>query len=170
MAAIHAYAIPEVYVYSLVALCLMTALSCISSCVHFVVLTVGPEINLTIKTWGSSLISWNWPSVVYALDILAWDWFFALSMLFASVVFKGKSGLETSIRLLMIISGVLSLAGLIGVPFRNMQIRNLGIIGYAMISPVAFLAIGILLGRIPDKLLMIGSIDTIQDRRNEATS
>ncbi len=153
MVSIHAYATPEVKVYSLVALCLMIVLSCISSCVHFVVLAVGPEISATVKIWGSLLISWNWPSIVYALDILAWDWFFALSMLFASLVFKGSSGLEKSIRILMIISGVLSLAGLIGVPLGNMQIRNIGIIGYAIVSPVVFLLIGILFGRVPDNLL-----------------
>lgn len=98
------------------------------------------------------MVSWHWPSVVYALDILAWDWFFALSILFGSLVFRGGSGLVKSIHTLMIISGVLSLAGLIGVPLRNMQIRNIGIIGYAIVSPVAFLLIGILFSRTSDNL------------------
>jgi acyl dehydratase len=67
--------------------------------------------------------------VAYALDIVGWDVFFALSMLFAAPVFSG-SRLAAWIRALMIASGVLSLAGLIGVVVGNMQVRNIGIVGY----------------------------------------
>jgi hypothetical protein len=70
------------------------------------------------------------PSVVYALDILAWDLFFGLSMLFASRVFL-KGRLERILAILMIMSGVLSLAGLAGVYLSDMGIRNIGIVGYA---------------------------------------
>jgi len=47
----------------------------------------------------------------------------------------------------MIVCGLLSLAGLIGVPLDNMQLRNIGIVVYGAIAPVAFLLIGIFLGR-----------------------
>ncbi len=47
----------------------------------------------------------------------------------------------------MIVSGVLSLAGLIGVPLANMQVRNIGIIGYGVVAPVLFLLLGIVFGR-----------------------
>jgi hypothetical protein len=67
--------------------------------------------------------------VAYALDILAWDVFFALSMFFAAPVFGG-SRLAASIRVLMIASGVLALAGLSGVLAGDMQLRNIGILGY----------------------------------------
>jgi hypothetical protein len=36
-------------------------------------------------------LSFKWPSVSYALTILAWDVFFALSVLFAAPVFGGNS-------------------------------------------------------------------------------
>jgi hypothetical protein len=85
--------------------------------------------------------------VVYTLDILAWDWFFALSMLCAAPVFK-VSRLEIAVRNLMIVSGVLSLAGLIGVPLADMQVRNIGIIGYGIVAPLVFLLLGIVFGRI----------------------
>ena len=80
-------------------------------------------------------------SVVYALDILAWDLFFALSMLFAAQVFKGDR-LERSLRIVMIISGIISLVGLIGVPIGNMTVRSIGIIGYTIVAAIAFLMIG----------------------------
>jgi hypothetical protein len=75
------------------------------------------------------LVSFRWPSVVYALDILGWDFFFALSVLFAAAVFGG-SRLTVSIRGVMTASGVLALAGLGGVVTGDMQLRNIGIVGY----------------------------------------
>jgi hypothetical protein len=49
-------------------------------------------------------------------------------MLFAALVFRG-SRLAAWIRVLMIASGVLALAGLSGV-VGEMQLRNIGIVGY----------------------------------------
>src|SRR5690606_36201012 len=72
--------------------------------------------------------------------------FFALSMLSAAPVFK-TGRLERTVRVLMTVSGVLSLAGLIGVPLADMNVRNIGIIGYAVVSIVVFLLLGIVFGR-----------------------
>ena len=84
--------------------------------------------------------------MAYTLDILAWDWFFALSMLFAAPIFK-EGRLETSVRILMIITGVLSLVGLIGVPLANMQVRMIGVLGYVGLPPIVFLLLGIVFSR-----------------------
>src|SRR6266536_2519923 len=146
MVAVHAYAAPEVKIYSLTALCFMILLVGLTSSVHFVILTVGHQIEASGLPWVPLFLSWKWPSVVYTLDILAWDFFFALSMLLAAPVFKGGR-LEITVRILMIVSGVLSLAGLIGVPLANMQVRDIGIVGYAVVAPVAFLLLGMLFGR-----------------------
>ncbi|PKL18565.1 MAG: hypothetical protein CVV49_05365 [Spirochaetae bacterium HGW-Spirochaetae-5] len=146
MIAVHAYASSEVKVYSLIALVFMIILTGITSSVHFVILSVSHPIEASGLTCAPFLFSFKWPSVVYALDILAWDWFFAISMLFAAPVFKGNR-LETAVRVFMFISGILSLAGLIGVPLANMQVRNIGIIGYALVSIVVFILLGIVFGR-----------------------
>jgi hypothetical protein len=146
MVAVHAYASPEDKAYSLTALAFMILMAGITSSVHFVILTVSRQIEATGLPWVPLFFSFTWPSVVYALDILAWDVFFALSMLFAARVFKAGR-LETTLRILMIVSGVLSLAGLIGVPLGNMQVRDIGVIGYAGVSPFVFLLLGIVLGR-----------------------
>jgi hypothetical protein len=145
MIAVHAYASPETRMYSLTALAFMIIMAGITCSVHFVILTVSRQIEAAGFPWGSLFFSFRWPSVVYTLDILAWDFFFALSMLFAAPVFKiGR--LEKTIRLLMIVSGVLSLAGLIGVPLANMNVRNIGVLGYAGVSMVVFLLLGIVFG------------------------
>lgn len=146
MVIVHAYANSKVKAYSLTALCFMILMAAITSSVHFVTLTVGHQIEVTGLTWAPLFFSWKWPSVAYALDILAWDWFFALALLFAAPVFKG-SRLEIAVRILMIASGVLSLVGLAGVPLSDMQIRNIGVIGYAVVAPIVFLLLGIIFGR-----------------------
>ena len=88
MVAIHAYALPEQKLYSLLALIFMILLAALTSCIHFIVLTVGPQLAATGLSWAPLFFSWKWPSVAYAIDILAWDWFFALALLFAAAVFK----------------------------------------------------------------------------------
>ena len=147
MIAVHAYATQNVKAYSFTALVFMIVMAVITSSVHFIVLTVSRQIEAAGFTWAPLFFSFSWPSVAYTADILAWDWFFALSILFAVPVFKGK-GLEKVLRYLMIVSGVLSLVGLLGVPLALMNVeywltvRNIGIVGYALVSPVAFLLLG----------------------------
>jgi hypothetical protein len=90
---------------------------------------MGHQTAFAGQSWLPLFLGWKWPSVAYALDILGWDVFFPLSMLFAAPVFRG-SRLEAWIRWLMIVSAVLALAGLSGVAFGDMQLRNIGIVGY----------------------------------------
>jgi hypothetical protein len=146
MVAVHYYASPDRKIYSLTALAFMILLAGLTDCLHFVILTFGRQVDTTGLTWMPLFLSFNWPSVAYSLDILAWDIFFPLSFLFAASVFKGGR-LEAAVRILMIISGVLSLVGLIGVPLADMSYRNIGIIGYAVVAPFAFLLLGFLLRR-----------------------
>jgi hypothetical protein len=146
MVAVHAYASPETKAYSLTALAFMILLAGITCSVHFVILTVSRQIESVGFPWASLFLSFKWPSIVYTMDILAWDFFFALSMLFAAPVFK-ISRLEKTVRTLMIIDGLLSLAGLIGVPLANMNIRNIGILGYVGVSLIVFPLLRIIFGR-----------------------
>ena len=146
MVAVHAYAPPDAKAYSLIALIFMILLAGITSSVHFIILTVSHQIEATGLQLAPLLISFKWPSVAYALDILAWDWFFARSFIFAAPVFKAGR-LETTVRTLMIISGSLSLVGLIGVQLADMQVRNIGIVGYAVVAPIVFLLLGMVFGR-----------------------
>jgi len=145
MVAIHVRADAAHKRYSLTAVFLMFIMAGITTSVHFVIVTVSQPIVARVPEL-SYLFSFRWPSVVYALDILAWDFFFAFALLFAAPVFYAGR-LEKIIRALMIVSGLLSLVGLLGVPLDNMQIRNIGIVGYGLIAPIMFLLIGILLGR-----------------------
>ena len=146
MVAVHAYASPECKAYSLTALAFMILLAGITSSVNFAVLTVSRQSEVAGSPWLPLFLPYKWPSVAYALDILAWDWFFALSMLFAAPVFR-EGRLEKTVRIFMIASGVLSLMGLIGVPLADMQVLSIGILGYGVAAPVVFLLLGMVFGR-----------------------
>lgn len=140
MAAVHAWAPARAKTLSLLSVVFMGLLAVLTMSLHFVILSVSRHPALAELTWLPLLISFKWPSLAYALDILGWDVLFALSMLFAAPVFGG-SRLALWTRGLMIASGVLALAGLIGVVAGDMSLRNIGILGYV---PV-FLGVTILL-------------------------
>jgi len=127
--AVHAWAPTHVKTLTLTSLVFMGSLAGLTCVVHFCVLTLSRHPEFAGQPWLPRVLSFEWPSVAYALDILAWDVFFPLSMLFAAPVFSG-SRLTAWIRALMIASGVLSLAGLSGVVAGDMQLRNIGIVGY----------------------------------------
>jgi hypothetical protein len=112
--AVHAWAPMQVKTLSLISLVFMSLLAGLTCSLHFVILTLSRQSEFTGQSWLPLVMSFKWPSVAYALDILGWDVFFALSMLFGAQVFWG-SRLAVCIRVLMIVSGVLALAGLSGV-------------------------------------------------------
>jgi hypothetical protein len=146
MVAVHASASRSVKVYSVMALAFMIVCAVITTSVHFVVLTVGRQVAFTSVSWMPLFLSFKWPSVVYALDILAWDWFYGLSLLFAAAVFKGGR-LQRALRITLALSGILSLAGLIFLPFGDIQLRTIGIFGYAGLGPVVYLLLALVLGQ-----------------------
>ncbi|HSQ74916.1 MAG TPA: hypothetical protein VLT13_05140 [Bacteroidota bacterium] len=140
MVAVHAWAPTRVKTLTLVAVVFMGLLAGLTCSVHFAILTLSRQIAFAEQPWLALFFSFKWPSVVYALDILAWDVFFPLSMLFAAPAFRG-SRLAAWIRVLMIASSVLSFAGLSGVVVGDMQLRNIGIVGYVGV----FLMVAVLL-------------------------
>jgi hypothetical protein len=129
MVAVHAWAPVHAKALSLISLVFMGLLAGVTCSLHFVILTLSRQPEFTGQPWLPLVFSFSWPSVAYALDILGWDVFFALSMLFAAPVFRG-SRLAAWIRVLMIASAVLALAGLSGIVIGDMQLRNIGIVGY----------------------------------------
>lgn len=130
--------------YSIAAVLFMSMMAAITSSVHFVILIIGSGDRAAQWPGYASLLAFRWPSLVYVLDILAWDWFYALAMLLAAAAMPRSRGARI-LRWLMVAGGLLALVGLCGVPTGNMQVRNTGIIGYAVVGPVIFLRAGILI-------------------------
>lgn len=146
MVAVHAWAPVRVKTLSLAAVIFMGLLAAVTCSLHFVILTISRQAAFAGQSWLPLFLEFRWPSVAYALDILAWDVFFPLSMLFAASVFGG-SRLAAWVRRLMIVAGVLALAGLIGVPFGDMQLRNIGILGYVGVFLVVDVLLAVLFHR-----------------------
>jgi hypothetical protein len=136
MGAVHAWAPPQRRVFSLIAVVFVSLLAGVTCSVHFVILTVGRHAAASGAPGMPLLLSFTWPSVAYALDILAWDVFFALSVLFAAPAFQGL-GLARWIRASLVLSGALALAGLSGVVAGDMRLRMIGVVGYVGVFPVA---------------------------------
>ena len=146
MVAVHAWAPVESKVFSLTALVFMSLLAGLTCSLHFVILTISRHPAFSELALTPLLLSFTWPSVAYALDILAWDVFFALSVLFAVPVFSG-SRFAILIRVLLAASGALALAGLSGVIAGDMRLRNIGIVGYVGVFPIAAVLLATLFHR-----------------------
>lgn len=146
MAAVHARTPAPARVLSLISLIFMSMVAMLTVSVHFSILVLGRLPILAVEPLGPLLVSFQWPSLPYAIDIVAWDVFFALSVLFAAPVFGGTR-LEAAVRVLMIVSGALALAGLGGVVGGDMDLRNIGIAGYAVVFPAAAALLAVLFWR-----------------------
>lgn len=122
--------------FALVGLVFMSMTAALTSAVHFSVLTLSRDPAFAHSPWAGLVLSFTWPSIAYALDILAWDLFFPIAALCAAASLRGRPLLDTARRLLMV-SALLAFVGLAGVPLANMQVRNIGIVGYAVLYPLA---------------------------------
>jgi hypothetical protein len=130
MAAVHDRATPERKIYGLAALAFGTLCAGTTSVVHFVELTAARQME------GGGIV---WPSRTYAAELLAWDVFLGLALVFAAPVFAG-GGLERAVRRGLLVCGALCLAGTIGPAVGNMRLQLVGVVGYAGVLPVvAFL-------------------------------
>jgi hypothetical protein len=134
--ALHAWAPKQQRAHALAAVVFMSMCAVVTCCVHFVILTLSRQPAFAGQEGAPLIFSFQWPSVAYALDILAWDVFFPLGALFAGATVRGP-GLARVVRVLLYASAAFAFAGLAGVPLSNMQVRNIGIMGYAVLFPIA---------------------------------
>ena len=124
--AVHATCAPRRRPFALVAIVFAAMLATVTSCVHAVILVLGRESALADMPY---LLSFEWPSVVYVLDVLAWDVFFGFFAVCLGASFE-RGGLGGWLRWVLIASGVLAFAGLWGAVIGDMRFRNIGILGY----------------------------------------
>jgi hypothetical protein len=131
MSTIHTKAPLDFKVYSLIALAFMVLAAGLTSAVHFIGLTA-------LRQTGMEGIAW--PSMLYAVELLAWDVLLGLSLLFAAPVFQG-GGLKHKIRMSMIIAGVLCITGALGPATGDMRLQFISVLGYGVLLPFVWLMI-----------------------------
>jgi hypothetical protein len=146
MAAIHAYSSPNTKSYSLAALAFMIACVALTSCVNFLLLLVSSQPDLFSESWRALFLPCRWPAPAFVLDNFVWDWFFGISMLLAASIFGGTP-LQTALRLVMILSGALCLAGLAWLAVSPAQAIVIGILGWGAAGPIVFLLLAHTFGR-----------------------
>jgi len=139
MVVIHRCAPPRAKAYTVAALGWMLAAATTTMAVHFVELTVARNISHAAVPGYDRIFGFQWPSAVYGLDIVAWDIFFGLALLFAVPAFTRNS--DKLVRAGFIASGALCLIGLVGPAVNVIAWRSIGIFGYAVVFPLTCLAL-----------------------------
>ena len=132
MLAIHQCAPKQAKPFTQVALGWMLAAAACTTVVHFVLLTVARHIDPATFPGYARIFGWQWPSTFYAIDIVAWDVFFGLALLFAVPAFA-RRGDALLVRRGFIVSGSLSLIGLVGPLANVLALRTIGIVGYTVV-------------------------------------
>ncbi|MBK7888639.1 MAG: hypothetical protein IPJ86_15560 [Bacteroidetes bacterium] len=133
LAAVSGLASPERKVFGVLALTFGAIMAGLTSAVHFVTLTAGRQMNFTTL---------DWPSTLYSVELLAWDVFLGLALVFAAPAVTGR-GHSARARWALFATGVLCLLGAIGPMVGNMAIQRVGILGYGIVLPISciFLAL-----------------------------
>lgn len=134
-ASVHGWAPPEHRPLALVGVVFFGMCAVVTCALHFSILVLSRNAAFAGAPWSSLVFSFRWPSLAYALDILAWDVLFPIGALLLSAAVRG-SAMADRARAILVVSAALAFAGLLGVPTGNMQIRNVGIVGYAVLFPI----------------------------------
>ncbi len=127
LAVICCIASPEQKIFGVLALTFGAIMAGLTTTVHFVTLTAGRQTNFTTL---------EWPSTLYAVELLAWNVFLGLALVFAAPIFTG-SKLQTRARYSLFIAGSLCLLGTIGPVMGNMALQRIGIVGYGIALPIS---------------------------------
>jgi hypothetical protein len=140
MAALHACAPVHLRMFSMIAFGWMLVAACLTMTVHVVELVVVRRIDPGAVPGFARLFDFAWPSMLYAVDVVAWDLMLGLSLLFAAFVFTGRR--HRGIRWGLLASAALCLVGLVGPATGVLAWRGLGIVGYVVVFPVTCIALG----------------------------
>jgi hypothetical protein len=139
MVVVHICAPERIRICSINALGWMLLAAGFTVTVHLVELTVVRRIKPDAIHGYHYLFNFHWPSLLFGIDIVAWDIFFALAILFAAPVFRACGHRAVSNWLL--VAGALSLLGIVGPAFNHIGLREIGICGYAVVFPITCLGI-----------------------------
>ncbi|MDT7700292.1 MAG: hypothetical protein QOJ30_2617 [Pseudonocardiales bacterium] len=139
MAVICVNAPVRVRLFGLMAFGWMLVAACLTMTVHVVELTVARRVDPSAIPGFPRLFDFAWPSMLYAVDVVAWDLLLGLSLLCAAVVFAGRR--YRAVRVGLLVSGVLCLVGLIGPATGVLAWRAIGIFGYIVVFPLTCVAL-----------------------------
>jgi hypothetical protein len=130
-ALLHKAAPGERKVFSLTGLAFITGFASLVTINRFVALTVVPQSIAAGNTDGLQwLMPYTWPSLMLAIEILGWGFFFGLACLSDAFIFR-KPALERWIFWSLLVTGILNLVIILS------QILSLGAL-MAVLAPIAW--------------------------------
>ncbi len=129
-AVLHTAAPDERKLFSLASLALITAFATLTATNRFVALTVVRQSLAAGNTAGLQwFMPYEWPSVMLAIEILGWGFFFGLACLCLAPAFPAP-GLERAISWTLFITGALSLCSAIGQVVNSPALSLPGVVGW----------------------------------------
>ncbi len=144
--AAHAYASPETKACGLAALALTSIVAAVTGGIHFFRLVVERRLEPPSAAEWAPLLSFRWPSVAFALDLLVWDLFLGLALLLTAPIFQG-GGPAAAARRTLRLGGALCLVGFLGPATGDLRLQCIAIPGYAFVYPIACLWMTMAFGR-----------------------
>jgi hypothetical protein len=116
--------------FSLGSLVFVAILSTLTSINRYNALTVVPQATAMGVSEGLEwFLPYGWPSIMFAMEVLAWGGYFGLACLCLAPAFGGK-GLKKAIFWTLIANGGLSLAALLGQLLQNFPLSALGVLAW----------------------------------------
>lgn len=149
MSAIHNCAPINSKIFSLTAFGWSLLLAGFTTAVHFVNLTLLKQLEPAQRIEFARFLGWEWPSMLYSIELAAWHMFFGMSLLFAALSFRG-SGREKIVRIGFLVTGSLCIVGLIGPLIGNLTWRMMGAFAYGFIFPFVCVYVALVFQNAPE--------------------
>ena len=129
-AILHSVSSPGKKVFTQTSLALIVIFGTLTSINRYIALTVVPQSQEMGITNGLNwFMPYGWPSIMAAMEVLAWGFFLGLAFLFLAPVFR-KRKLEIAIFWTLVISGIFSLIAVLGQIMNSVVLNMLGIIAW----------------------------------------
>lgn len=152
LSAVHAYAPPELKGFSLLALIFMGLAMGTTTIVNFsFFLIITHPVEMANAPWLSLFFPAKRPGVLGSIDLLAWGWFFGLSMITAAPVFKDGDR-EKGLRLVMLLTGASTIVGwliMVFIPAAFVPALILQALGWGVLVLIVYFLLARLFDRAP---------------------
>jgi len=140
---LHNTTSPENKIFTQTSLALIVIFATLTSINRYVALTVVSQSQAMGITDGLNwFMPYGWPSIMAAMEVLAWGFFLGLAFLFLAPIFR-KGNLEMAIFWTLVISGIFSLIAVLGQVMNSAVLNMLGIIAWGPGLIVLFILLSI---------------------------
>jgi hypothetical protein len=127
---LHRQISPSKQLFSQTSLVLMIVFATLTSINRYTSLTVVPQAQALGQTQGLNWFQpYGWPSIMAAMEVLAWGFYFGLACLCLAPAFLSDK-LEKPIFWVLLGCGILSLLAVLGQVLNNVPLNLLGILAW----------------------------------------